>query len=241
MTDDIGDDPQIQENDDEDFDCLGDDPYDCFECFDDDEDEDFAPDHGDHKVSNRPLYPGCLLTELESAASIMSFILRFQLPQVAIPSLLQLISLHCPDSNNCLKFHRLKNIFKNSMKSIERKSIEYHSSSYIRAEKTASYCCKIFLDGQYSYFLIDYFVNIQYCNCLDCCKCQASYFAIGENCICAPQFVIPSLQTSISGLSHISSVTSSIIPLNSIVNICYYISFEDESFISERINTFETV
>lgn len=118
--------------------------------------------------------------------------------------------------------------------------IKYYCRSYTKPKKTISYCCKYLVNENFSYFLIDSFLKIQNCSCLNFCRCDAYYFAIGDKCLCHNPFFVPSLGISTSGLTRVDSTIQSIIPISSIVDICYYIQFEDKAYISERINFFES-
>lgn len=86
-------------------------------CDDDDDDD----DNGENRNQDIPLFEGSPLTVKESILSILAVVLRSSLSGVITSAILELITMDCPEPNNCKSaLYKFKKYFENLQSSLTR-------------------------------------------------------------------------------------------------------------------------
>ncbi|KAJ8683858.1 hypothetical protein QAD02_019650 [Eretmocerus hayati] len=106
------------DDDDEYFDCTSEgettepETTDSEESNESSSEEDDTADDSFQAEANKPLYHGAPLTVIESVLAILNVCIRFKVSGVLLGAILELICLHCPKPNNCLKtLYKFKKFF----------------------------------------------------------------------------------------------------------------------------------
>lgn len=97
---------------------------------DEDSDQEDNEDDQENEHQQPPLYPGAPLSLNESLISILTFSMRHQLSGACVADLLQLIALHCPPGNSCVRtLHNYKKYFSNMGQSVMK--MHYYCSKCV--------------------------------------------------------------------------------------------------------------